>query len=209
MSLRHWLTDRDIAYNKVVCVHPATDGFSKSKHNLMAVSMTGSWPGADLGTAFVAGADAGKVQDYTGVDPADYNKFALPKKEVEGKLEIVLDEADFIVCWYANYSRSWLEYMFPDQFIGREILDIVPLVKASDQNMLLPTDLTTVSELGARMQKASFHVKGGYKFEEVCARIIPGIDGDTPDAYLQEEATPKLERYVYMLYALWTTLLDR
>lgn len=208
MSLRHWLNDRKIPHSKVVAIHPATDGFKKGRDNLISISITGSWPEADIGTAYIAGADVSKVKDYTGVDQATYDEYCMSLEEAVDLIKPVLDEADFIVIWYAQYSKGWLEYMLPDLFVDKHMLDIVPLCKAADQKMDLPPDLESVQELSDRMQNASFHVKGGYKFEEVCARIIPGIDGDTADAYLTDP-TPKLERQVYMLWALWTVMLDR
>lgn len=208
MSLRHWLKDRKIPFDNVVAIHPATDGFKKGRDNLMSISVTGSWTEADLGTAFVAGADVEKVQEYTEVDPGVYAENAISLEDTAALIKPVLDKADLIVIWYAQYSQSWLEYMLPDLFANREMLDLAPLCKAADQKMDLPYDLTTVRELSDRMQKATVHIKGGYKFEDVCARVIPGIDGDTADAYLTG-STPKLERTVYMLWALWTVMLDR
>jgi len=208
MTIRQWLTDKGIPHGKVLIVHPATDGFKKDRDNILSISITGCWPGADFGTAFVAGADADKVKDITGVSVDDYERNALPLNTVEEQITPLVEDADFLVIWYAQYSKSWLEYVLPDLFIGKEMLDAAPLVKALEQKMELPVDDLTVSELSERMRKATFQVKGGYKFEEVCARIIPGIDGDTPDAYLTG-STPKLERTVYMLQALWSAILDR
>lgn len=208
MTLRQWLQERGIEFGKVLAIHCSTDGFKKGRDNLMSISMTGSWPEADYGTAFIAGADAAKVKDFTEVDPTIYAKHAMPLDLVIGQISPIIDEADFIVIWYANYVKSWLEYMLPDTFTGKEMLDAAPLVKALEHKIDLPMDLSKISELNDRMTSATFHIKGGYKFDDVCARVIPGIDGDTPDAYLTGN-TPKLERTVYMLWALWTALLDR
>lgn len=208
MTLRQWLADKKIPHEKILAVHCATDGFKKGRDNLLSISVTGSWPDADIGTAFVAGADAAKVKDITEVDPSVYEEYALPLEEVQTLITPLIEEADFLVIWYAQYAKGWLEYMLPDLFMNREMLDLAPLVKASEQKMELPADFLSITDLSDRMQKATFQVKGGYKFEEVCARIIPGIDGDTPEAYLTG-STPKLERTVYMLWALWTAMLDR
>jgi hypothetical protein len=208
MSLRHWLQERGIVHEKVVAIHPATDGFKKGRDSLMSISMTGSWPDADIGTAFIAGADASKVQEYTGVSPELYAEHMIPLETAANQIKPVLEEADFAVIWYAQYSKSWLDYMLPELFANIPMLDVAPLCKAADQKIMLPSDDISIQEVSDRMTKATFHMKGGYKFEEVCSRVIPGVDGDTADAYLTGE-TPKLERQVYMLWALWTLMLDR
>jgi hypothetical protein len=207
MTLREWCKKRDIDPLKGLAVHPASDGFKIGRDNLMSVSATGSWPDADIGTAYVAGADASKVREITEVDPGIYDQYALPLEEAVRILTPVVKNAEFLVIWYAQYSLRWMIEFFPD-LMTKPTLDLVPVCKALDQRMEFPADVDTIEDLNSRLSRASFHVKGGYKFDEVCGRMIPGIDGDTADAYLTG-ATPKLERQVYRLYALYTALLDR
>jgi hypothetical protein len=207
MTLRQWIHERKIDHDKVLALSVASDGFKISRDNIMSVSATGNWPNADMGTAFIAGADAEKVREYTEVDPKDYKECAIPLEDAYAKVLALVEQADFTVIFYASYAKKWFKEFLP-KVLDTPTLDLVSVCKALEQNMELPVDIEDIAGLDQRLAKASFHVKGGYSLDGVCARMIPGVDGDTADAYLTGN-TPKLERQVYRLYSLYHALLDR
>ena len=202
MTLRQWLHDKKISAENALAISVATDGFKHGRDNLLSVSLTAGYPDSDKGTVYVEGGSMLAVQEHTGVSQGIYAEHAMPIEEAIEEIKDVVDEASFLVLYRAKYTHEWLMDAMPD-LVGAK-----PLSKLVKHRMMLPADLSTIEGLQHRIEQAVAHVTGkGYSFDDLCTEFTPGYDGDTADAYITG-STPKLERQVYRLYALWTTLLD-
>ena len=163
--------------------------------------------GGDIGTMYVQGANPEAVIEFTGVQPHIYAINAAPVLEVRERLAPVLAAADFVVVYARGFMVPWLETEFADLSDECEFLDVIMMAKLVESKQPLPSDCATVTAMADRLMFATNHIRLGYSMDAVCKRIIPGISGDSADAFLTGDS-PKLECQVYRLYALWSTLLD-
>ena len=208
MTFRQWFTERNIPYEKAVALSCGTDGKTPDKNALLSVSVTSpTMVGGDIGTMYVKGANPEAVIQYTGVQPQVYEANALPVLEVRDRLAPVLAAADFVVVYARGFMVPWLETEFADLADGCEFLDVIMMAKLVESNQILPSDCHTVTAMADRLMFATNHIRSGYSMDAVCERIIPGISGDSADAFLTGDS-PTLECAVYRLYALWSALLD-
>ena len=86
MHLKHWLEAHDYDPTKFLCISMGTDGFG-ANCNLLSVSATGGWPGADLGTRYIKGGDMGKVSEYTEVVCNDCAVTVASEDDIEAARE--------------------------------------------------------------------------------------------------------------------------
>jgi len=209
MTFRQWFVERKIPYEKAVALSVGTDGVKLDKHALLSVSVTSpTMVGGDIGTMYVQGANPEAVIEFTGVQPAVYAANAAPVLEVRDRLAPVLAAADFVVVYARGFMVPWLETEFADLSGDCEFLDVIMMAKLVESNQILPSDCATVTAMADRLMFSTNHIpKRGYSLDAVCERIIPGISGDSADAFLTGDS-PKLECQVYRLYALWQALLD-
>lgn len=208
MTFRQWFTTHDIPYEKAVALTVGTDGLKKDKNALMSVSVTApTVVDADIGTVYVQGASPEDVVEYTEVQTPVYKANALPILEARDRIAPVLSVADFVVVYSRGFTVPWFETEFSDLAEGCEFLDVIMMAKLVESGQMLPTDCTTVTALADRLMFATNHIRSNYSMDAVCDRIIPGISGDSADAFLTGDS-PKLECAVYRLYALWSALLD-
>ena len=209
MTFRQWFAERKIPYEKAVALSCGTDGKTPDKNALLSVSVTSpTMVGGDMGTLYVKGANPEAVIQYTGVQPQVYEANALPVLEVRDRLAPVLAAADFVVVYARGFMVPWFETEFSDLAEECEFLDVIMMTKLVESGQLLPLDCATVTAMADRLMFATNHIPNrGYSMDAVCERIIPGINGDSADAFLTGDS-PKLECQVYRLYALWSALLD-
>ena len=213
MTFRQWLTERKIPYENVVALSVGTDGTHLENNALLSVSVTSpTMVDGDIGTMYVQGANPEAVIEHTGVQPEIYEQKAWPVLEVRERLAPVLEAADFVVVYRRGFTVPFLETEFAFLSDECEFLDVIPMAKLVESGQILPLDCATVTAMDARILFATNYIKevsgsGGYSMEAVCERMIPGISGDSADAFLTGDS-PKLECQVYRLYALWSALLD-
>jgi hypothetical protein len=209
MTFRQWFTTHDIPYEKAVALTVGTDGTHLDTNSLLSVSVTSPiMVGGDMGTVYVQGAIPEDVVEYTEVQPHIYAANASPVLEVRERLAPVLSAADFVVVYRRGFMVPWLETQFADLSDGCEFLDVIMMAKLVESGQILPTDCPTITALSDRLMFATNYIQErGYSMDAVCERIIPGISGDSADAFLTGDS-PKLECAVYRLYALWSALLD-
>lgn len=209
MTLKRWLEIRGIDPNNACAIDVATDGLKQGRDNLMSISCTGS-KNRDIGTVFISGADPKKeisngsdISSITEVSPEEYENSCVSIQSALSIVNQAVEDSPFIAIWYSKFSKSWMsEYNILED---KPYLDIMSLVKMVECKIPFPV-VDTVEDLQSKIQEETKYIRGGYGFDAVCSRCIPGYDGDCSDAYLTGK-TSRLERKVYQLWALYKTLI--
>jgi len=212
MTLHTWLTARGIDPARALSVTVGTDGLSPEKHNLLAVSCTGAADVQDIGTMYIKGADpsaslgsTGKsLIDITGVSSDTYYDNAMDVIEAQVLANTAKKDSSFLVMHTARFTRPWIQAHFPI-LADMPCLDMVALYKCMSVGIELPS-VDTLGALQDEINRRTTYIQGGYRFEEVCARVIPAFDGDLPNSYMGV-GSPALTRQVYKLRALYHALL--
>lgn len=202
MTMREWLITRKPSYSPehALCICMASDGLSLTNNKPMAVSIMG--PDIPAKTFYIGGAEASKVEQYTGVGDTYYREKEQHTDSVLTELNRYLTNVDFLVSFTVDtYQKKWLDITFPSVLRDIEILDVVNVVKLVDAREQMPINIDTVDDLHADLHKSFRGVKG-YSMDDVCGRCVPGF---MPADVKQN----KLEKKVVDLYNLWTATLDR
>jgi hypothetical protein len=205
VTFRQYLSVAGLQPEKALALTVGTDGLDPKKSHLMSVSLLSDW--AEVGTVFVKGANAGAVSTITGVSADVYETLAQPLDVAIASLVPVLSEASFLVLYSPKFMRDFLCASFP-QACEKPYLDIIPMARWAESKYPMPETSLAMDALRYRMEGATSHIKGSKGFDAVCARLLPNYDGDSASAKVEGNEATALERKVYKLWALWTTLLN-
>jgi hypothetical protein len=161
--------------DNAVAVSVGTDGFSRTKSQIMSISYAHA-PEGNLvtKTVFITGAEPAKVQEYTGITPEYYHQNAVGIARAIELLE-PLESAEFFVGYTVDkFTLPWIKETDLAPLVqGKPWLDMLDVCKAraSDQ---IATELqrsASLWELWSGFAERWTNARmPGYKFDDVCNR---------------------------------------
>jgi hypothetical protein len=201
MNLRKFLVMRNLP-DEAICVTVGVDDYRlRETSNLMSVSF--ACPGEEPETVYISGADAAKVEKYTGVSPSYYAERSVGHlRAVEILRDGLRGKGDLLVTYSVhNYTRPWLMRAMSEIFRPNAFLwfDALSYIQYGDEGRPFPVEAADMEQICERVNPVH-----GMKFAAAVASRLPH-----PDPYDESDNLPELEQKIEQVQKLWDYCLDR
>jgi hypothetical protein len=198
MNLKTFFAIKNVP-SDVTCVSVGTDGLSLERNNVLSVSFCTR--DGEVETVYVRGADAERVEPYTGVDPDYYQEHAVGILRAEEILRDKID-TDMVVSFTVNkFTRRWLSMAFPTIFgPGRRLwFDVLSYIRYCDEGNPFPADAEKIDDVCKMVNAVN-----GIKFNDAVSSRLT-----YPELMNPVEKLPVLEQRIHHLKDLWSYCLNK
>jgi hypothetical protein len=189
MILAEYLKANDYAVDKALCLTIGTDGLKYDKDNLLSISFASE--SIAPSTIYIGGAHVEQVEQYTGVSRKYYDSKRMALDEAVSKVNSILEEHDFLVCYNYKFLFNFASILFP-LIADFQYLDLTTYLDVRKNGGELTMETRDLDDLGATMRSFMTGRHRG-SFEEHVRDYLSPI----------EDAPVIVERKIKELQLLW------
>jgi hypothetical protein len=180
LKLLEWMNLVGVDPNKGVCVSIGTDGFKRSRDNILSVSYHNK-DGGD--TIFIKGANPVSVQHVTGVDPDQYFQEAVSIPRAADLLKETINNSDYILSYSVdNFTWPWIAERGEELcslLERRPWLDLVLYAKLTDKTTGegIPAEIRDIDTLADRLPGAVCATRSkSYSLDNLFSQLPGGMN---------------------------------